>query len=123
MKKLASTILGILSVSISTAAHAQTYTQNIRSYVGTASTGEKVELISVKVTCRGGCQTSALYKIGPDIVNTGIYCPANGWSGSKPYFTDYGKRYAQSSATGRILQIACDYEKALNRRNNELSAP
>ena len=81
--------------------------------MGIASTGETVTLIRVSTTIRGGYGTRVRYRIGPDLVETGIVCP---WFlGGRAYYTDQGERYPQSEATTKILDIACDYEEQVNQ--------
>jgi hypothetical protein len=82
--------------------------------MGTASTGESVTLISVKTIIRGGYGSWAIYKIGKDVVETGIACPPYTPRG---YFTDQGTRYPQSAATKNVLAIACAYQNSIvNKR-------
>jgi len=90
---------------------ANTYIKTYNQYMGTASTGESVTLISVKTQIRGGYGSWVIYKIGKDIVETGIVCPAE--YAPRGYFTDQGTRYPQSAATRKVLAIACAYENSI----------
>jgi len=94
---------------------ANTYIKTYNQHMGTASTGESVILISVKTQIRGGYGSWVKYKIGQDIVETGIVCPAEYIP--RGYFTDQGTRYPQSAATKKVLAIACAYENSIvNKR-------
>ncbi len=90
---------------------ASPYIKTFNQSMGVASTGEKVELLQVKVMIRGGYATTVIYRIGRDTVESGIYCPSSSYDGNESYFTDQGKRYAQSKATSKILLLACQYEQ------------
>ena len=50
--------------------------------MGIASTGERVELLEVNVVIRGGYGTTVIYRIGRDIVESGVSCPYEGDVGS-----------------------------------------
>ena len=91
--------------------NANPYTKTYNEYMGIASTGETVTLIHVSTTIRGGYGTKVRYRIGSDLVETGIVCP---WPlGGRAYFTDQGKRYPQSEATNKIFEIACIHEEQI----------
>ena len=95
--------------AIPVASMANPYIKAFNQQLGTASTGEKVELLEAKVVIRGGYGTMVKYRIGSDIVETSIYCP----EGEQPYFLDQGVRYAQSVATQKLLSLACRYEQEI----------
>jgi len=108
-------LVGFLIIFAPPDAIANTYTKTFNQYMGTASTGESVTLISVKTQIRGGYGSWVKYKIGQDIVDTGIVCPAE--YTPRGYFTDQGTRYPQSAATKKVLAIACAYENSIvNKR-------
>jgi len=108
-------LVGFLIIFAPLDAIANTYKKNYNQYMGTASTGESVTLISVKTQIRGGYGSWVKYKIGQDIVETGIVCPDE--YTSRGYFTDQGTRYPQSAATKKILAIACAYANSIvNKR-------
>ena len=114
--KLPKTLIQILGSAIFVvifpgASLANTYIKTFNQSMGVASTGEKVELLQVKVMIRGGYATTVIYRIGRDTVESGIYCPSSSYDGNESYFTDQGKRYAQSKATSKILLLACQYEQ------------
>ena len=92
---------------------ANPYVQTFNQSMGVASTGERVELLEVNVVIRGGYGTTVIYRIGRDIVESGVSCPYEGDVGSQPYFSDQGQRYAQSGATRKILSLACQYERKI----------
>lgn len=95
--------------AIPVASMANPYIKAFNQQLGTASTGEKVELLEAKVVIRGGYGTMVKYRIGSDIVETSIYCPED----EQPYFLDQGVRYAQSVATQKLLSLACRYEQEI----------
>ena len=95
--------------AIPVASMANPYIKAFNQQLGTASTGEKVELLEAKVVIRGGYGTMVKYRIGSDIVETSIYCPED----EQPYFLDQGVRYAQSVATQKLLSLACKYEQEI----------
>ena len=101
---------------------ANPYIKTFNQSMGVASTGEQVELLQVKVIIRGGYGTIVIYRIGRDTVESGIYCPSAGYDGNQPYFSDQGKRYAQSNATSKILSLACQYEGKILTSSNIPSA-
>lgn len=105
------TLVGFLTTFVPLDAIANTYIKTYNQYMGTASTGESVILISVKTQIRGGYGSWVKYKIGQDIVETGIVCPAE--YAPRGYFTDQGTRYPQSAATKKVLAIACAYENSV----------
>ena len=88
---------------------ANPYIKAFSQELGTASTGERVELLEVKVVIRGGYGTMVKYRIGSDIVESSIYCPGD----ERPYFLDQSVRYAQSVATQKLLSLACKYEQEI----------
>ena len=104
-------LLGLLVTFAPLDAIANTYIKTYNQYMGTASTGESLTLISVKTQVRGGYGSWVKYKIGQDIVETGITCPSE--YTPRGYFTDQGTRYPQSAATKKILAIACAYENSI----------
>jgi len=97
---------------------ANPYVKTLNQYMGTASTGESVTLISIKTHFRGGYGTWVKYKIGADTVDSGIAC-SNEYT-PRSYFTDQGVRYPRSNATAKILSIACDYEKKITAKFGKL---
>ena len=101
---------------------ANPYIKTFNQSMGVASTGEQVQLLQVKVIIRGGYGTIVIYRIGRDTVESGIYCPSAGYDGNQPYFSDQGKRYAQSNATSKILSLACQYEGKILTSSNIPSA-
>ncbi len=92
---------------------ANSYVKTFNQSMGIASTGERVELLEVNVVIRGGYGTTVIYRIGRDIVESGVSCPDKENVGSQPYFSDQGQRYAQSGATRKILLLACQYERKI----------
>jgi hypothetical protein len=113
-------VLGLMAIASPLSVHAGTYAKVYNQYIGIASTGESVTLLSVKTIFRGGARTSVKYKIGGDAVESGIYCPHYQYDGRRAYFTDQGRRYAQSSATEKILSIACSYERTVSNKYGHL---
>ena len=114
MIKLKTVIKQTIGYSISffaipVASMANSYIKTFNQQLGTASTGEKVELLEAKVVIRGGYGTMVKYRIGSDIVESSIYCPED----EMPYFLDQGVRYAQSVATQKLLSLACKYEQEI----------
>ena len=111
LKKLIKQTIGysISFFAIPVASMANPYIKAFNQQLGTASTGEKVELIEAKVVIRGGYGTMVKYRIGSDIVEASIYCPED----ERPYFLDQGVRYAQSVATQKLLSLACKYEQEI----------
>lgn len=112
MIKLTTVIMQSIGYSISffaipVASMANPYIKTFNQQLGTASTGEKVELLEVKVIIRGGYGTKLKYRIGNDIVESWVVCPED----KQPYFSDQGVRYAQSVATKKLLSLACKYEQ------------
>ena len=95
--------------AIPVASMANPYIKTFNQQLGTASTGEKVELLEVKVVIRGGYGTEVKYRIGRDIVESSIVCAVD----KQPYFSDQGVRYAQSVATKKLLSLACKYEQEI----------
>lgn len=87
--------------------------------MGYASTGEPVTLSTVKTLFRGGVGSFVTYRIGNEVVDTGIQCNAYGGE-PRPYFTDQGARYAKSAATKKILSIACSYERNIMDRHGSI---
>ena len=109
------TLVGFLTTFVPLDAIANTYVKTYNQYMGTASTGESVILISVKTQFRGGYGSWVKYKIGQDIVEAGIECPSE--YTPRGYFTDQGTRYPQSVATKKVLAIACAYQNSIvNKR-------
>ena len=104
-------LLGLLMTFAPLDAIANPYIKTYNQHMGTASTGESLILISVKTQFRGGYGSWVKYKIGQDIVETGIVCPTE--YSPRGYFTDQGKRYPQSAATKKVLAIACAYENSV----------
>lgn len=87
--------------------------------MGVSSTGENVTLLSVRTEIRGGYGSWFRYKIGGEVVDTGIACPNE--CTLRGYFTDQGTGYPQSAATKKILSIACAYERGIiNSRQESL---
>ena len=114
MIKLKTVIKQTIGYSISffaipVASMANPYIKIFNQQLGTASTGEKVELLEAKVVIRGGYGTMVKYRIGSDIVESSIYCPED----EQPYFSDQGVRYAESVATQKLLSLACRYEQEI----------
>ena len=111
LKKVIKQTIGysISFFSIPVASMANPFIKAFNQQLGTASTGEKVELLEAKVVIRGGYGTMVKYRIGSDIVETSIYCPED----EQPYFLDQGVRYAQSVATQKLLSLACKYEQEI----------
>ena len=114
MIKLKTVIKQTIGYSISffaipVASMANPYIKTFNQQLGTASTGEKVELLEVKVVIRGGYGTMVKYRIGSDIVESWIVCPED----EQPYFSDQGVRYAQSVATQKLLSLACKHEQEI----------
>ena len=110
-----SSLVGFCIIFSPLGAIANTYTKTYNQYMGTASTGESVTLISVKTQFRGGYGSWVKYKIGGETVDTGIVCP-NEYT-PRGYFTDQGTRYPQSAATKKVLAVACAYENSIiNKR-------
>jgi hypothetical protein len=99
------------------AAQAKALERLYNQAMGKASTGEEVVLVKVETIFRGGFGSWVTYKIGSDTVRSGIQCPSSSLGIKVPYFTDQGRRYAQSSATKKILAIACEFEKQQVARN------
>ena len=97
----------IFFFAIPVASMANPYIKAFNQQLGTASTGERVELLEGKVVIRGGYGTMVKYRIGSYIVESSIYCPED----ERPYFLDQGIRYAQSVATQKLLSLACKYEQ------------
>lgn len=101
----------LLSCFAANSAYANTYSKTYNQYMGVASTGENVTLLNVRTEIRGGYGSWVKYKIGGEVVDTGIVCPSE--YTPRGYFTDQGTRYAQSAATKKILSIACAYERSI----------
>ena len=87
--------------------------------MGTASTGESVLLISVKTEFRGGIGSWVKYKRGSDTVESMFSCPVSKSDG-RPHFSDQGVRYASSTATEKVLSIACSYHKFISDKYGHL---
>ena len=111
LKKVIKQTIGysIFFFAIPVASMANPYIKSFNQQLGTASTGEKIELFEVKVVVRSGYRTMVKYRIGSDIVESLIYCPED----ELPYFLDQGVRYAQSVATQKLLSLACEYEQEI----------
>jgi len=114
MIKLTTVIKQTIGYSISffaipVASMANPHIKTFNQQLGTASTGEKVELLEAKVVIRGGYGTVVKYRIGSDIVESWIVCPED----EQPYFSDHGVRYAQSVATQKLLSLACKHEQEI----------
>lgn len=100
-------------------ANANPYVKTYNQFMGYASTGEPIALMTVKTPFRGGVGSFVTYRIGNDVVNTGIQCISYGGD-PRPCFTDQGTRYAKSAATKKILSIACSYEKTIMNRHGSM---
>jgi len=105
-------------LAMPSASLANPYVKTFNQYMGTASTGESVTLISVTTEFRGGYGTWVKYKIGADTVDSGIACSSE--NSQRSHFTDQGVRYPRSHATAKILIIACNYQNKIKAKFGKL---